>query len=399
MFHKLWLLFAQVCTVGLGALFVLSTLRPEWVRLPLFEKSAPAPQPVAAPTAQVAPPKPTADQPIVAAIVGATFAPAVKRALPSVVSIAASRVDRRASPFEGDPVFERLFGRRPQGQERQLGEGSGAIVSADGLVLTNFHVINGATKIEVMMSDGRVLSAKVVGVDPQSDLAVLRVDAQNLPAISLGDSDALQVGDVVLAMGNPFGISNTVTMGIVSALARKYVSETNPFEDFIQTDAAINPGNSGGPLVNANGELVGINTAIFTRTGSTAGIGFSIPSNLVKSTMEQLIATGSVARGYLGVSTASLTPELAESIAVANTTQGAVISGVVGDGPAANAGLRPRDVIIEFNGKPVKDQSEVISLIANTKPGSTVPVKIVRRSESLTVNVTLGKRKPILPRE
>ncbi len=409
MLHRLWLLFAQISTVGLGVLFVVSTLRPEWVRVPFFSS-----KPTAATTTAL-PPMPSQSLPLPSAQIASdpnaaaqqtpqthvtTFAPAVKRALPAVVSIATSRVDRRSSPFDGDPVFEKLFGRRGSNapQERMLGEGSGAIVTADGLVLTNFHVINGATKIEVALVDGRTMQAKVVGADPESDLAVLRVEGQNLPVIPLGNSDGLQVGDVVLAMGNPFGISNTVTMGIVSALSRKRVSETNPFEDFIQTDAAINPGNSGGPLVNSAGELVGINTAIFTRTGSTAGIGFSIPSNLVRSTMEQIVATGTVTRGYLGVSMGQLSPEAAQAISVAPDLRGAVIGAVVGDGPAARAGLRPNDVITEINGKAVVDEFDAISTIANSRPGSTIPIKIVRRSESFTVSATLDKRPPRMHR-
>ncbi len=383
MLHRLWLLFAQICTVALALLFVAATLRPEWVRMPWVnaQKSAstPAPaSPVVLPAAQISP--------IAAPVTPvASFAPAVKRALPAVVSIQTRRVDRRASPFAGDPVFERLFGRRSQEQQSQpVGEGSGVIVSADGMVLTNFHVISGATDIDVMLVDGRMLKAKVIGADPESDLAVLKVEEANLPTMTLGNSDALQVGDVVLAMGNPFGISNTVTMGIISALARKRVSETNPFEDFIQTDAAINPGNSGGPLVNTTGELVGINSAIFTRTGSTAGIGFSIPSNLVRSTMEQIVATGSVSRGYLGVAMQDV-----------QGVKGAGIYSVVEDGPAANAGLRRYDVILEINGKPVGDQFEAIATIAGTKPGTKVPLTVQRRSERLTIDVTLDKRPPL----
>jgi Do/DeqQ family serine protease len=398
MLHRLWLIFAQVCAVGLGILFVVSTLRPEWVRVPLLgseTQSAPA-----AVTVSPAPSPPAAQAPGGTSTVApvASFAPAVKRALPAVVSIATSRVDRRSS-FEGDPILERLFGRRnSQAQERPLGEGSGAIVSPDGLVLTNFHVIQGATKIEVQLVDGRMLRAKVVGADPESDLAVLRVEEKNLPYMNLGNSDGLQVGDVVLAMGNPFGISNTVTMGIVSALSRRRVSDTNPFEDFIQTDAAINPGNSGGPLVNTDGELVGINTAIFTRTGTTAGIGFSIPSNHVKSSLEQIVATGAVTRGYLGVSMGGLTPEIARLVGVPETLRGAVIGSVIDEGPAGQAGLRPNDVIVEINGKAVPDEAQAISAIANTKPGTTVPIKIVRRSETLTLSVKLETRPVRLPR-
>ncbi len=401
MLRSLWLLFAQICTVGVAGLFVVSTLRPEWVRVPFFgAKPSAAPTVPAVPLAL--PQSGTQASPSQAEVATApvlSYASAVKRALPAVVSIQTARVDRRSNRFSNDPVFERLFGQRSAQQQAQpLGEGSGVIVSSAGHVLTNFHVIQGATDIKIELVDGRAFAAKVIGADPESDLAVLQVEEKNLPTMALANSDKLQVGDVVLAMGNPYGISNTVTMGIISALARKRVSENNPFEDFIQTDAAINPGNSGGPLVNVEGELVGINTAIFTRTGSTAGIGFSIPSNLVKATMEQIVATGSVKRGYMGVSMADLNPRVTQALGLPDGTKGALIAAVVGDEPAAKAGMRAEDVVVQINGKPVSDQADAISSIANIKPGTVVPVTVLRRSEKLDLNVKLGERQPRIMR-
>jgi serine protease DegQ len=391
MLYRLWIVFAQCCTAALAIFFVVTSLRPDWVRIPFISDKKPPDAVATSPPAPVVlAPAPTQSVQAVT-----SYADAVKRALPGVVSIQTSRVDRRNHPLADDPFFQRFFGNRGTAQRQVMGEGSGAIVSAKGHVLTNFHVVQGASEIEVMTGDARRLKAKVLGVDPESDLAVLKVDAENLPAIPLGDSNALQVGDVVLAMGNPYGISNTVTMGIVSALARRGVSETNPWEDFIQTDAAINPGNSGGPLVNTAGQLVGINTAIYTRTGSTTGIGFSIPSALVKNTMEQIIATGTVSRGYLGVSMGDINERVIQEFALQKNVRGAFVIAVVNDGPGARAGLQLEDVIIEINGKPVADQTETIAAISATQPGATIPVKVNRRGTTVELSVTIGKRAPL----
>jgi Do/DeqQ family serine protease len=396
--QRLWLLFAQVCTVLLALYFTLTTLRPEWLANLRpggigsldSQQARPAASPTLAPAVATNPTTAGNTAP-------SSFSPAVKRALPAVVSIATSRVDKRRHPLADDPIFGRLFGLQNKGEPRkqQLGEGSGAIVSAEGHVLTNFHVIDGANEITILLPDKREFKCKVVGVDPDTDLAVLKIDklpaGEALPVIALGDSNTLQVGDVVLAMGNPFGISNTVTMGIVSALGRHVMSETNPFEDFIQTDAAINPGNSGGPLVDVAGNLVGINSSIYTRTGTTAGIGFSIPTTLARPIMEQIIATGEVTRGYFGTSLQTITPELAKNFDLPDS-KGALVAAVIDGGPADRAGIKAGDVLIEVAGKPMNDSKEVIAAIAFTKPGEKIDVKVRRGKEKVALNVTVGKR-------
>lgn len=278
------------------------------------------------------------------------------------------------------------------------GEGSGVIVRKDGYILTNNHVVEGAQRILVELSDKRVLPAKIVGTDPETDLAVIKIDGDNFPAVGFGDSRLLQAGEIVLAIGNPFGVfGNTVTMGIVSAVGRTQIGEGSPFESFIQTDAAINQGNSGGALVSASGELIGINTSIFTRTGDFSGIGFAIPTAIAVPIMEQLIATGEVKRGYLGASLGSVSAEIAERLALKETT-GAYVDAVVDGGPGARAGLRPNDVIVEVNGRAVKDRPEAINTIAGISPGQTVELKLRRRGELIEIKVTLDKR-PNRPRQ
>ena len=314
MLKQLWLVFAQVCTICVAILFTVSTLRPEWLArsggvLPSSASGAliaPAAMPVAnsASKGTIA----------VGTQQASSFSDAAKRALPSVVKIATSSQRRKSHPMMDDPTFQRFFGkqREESNAQQMLGEGSGVIVRADGYILTNNHVVEGSQQIQVELTDKRVFPAKVIGIDPESDLAVIKIEGEQFPAIDFADSQALQVADVVLAIGNPFGVfGNTVTMGIVSALGRTQVSESSPFESFIQTDAAINQGNSGGALVNTKGELVGINSSIFTRTGDFSGIGFAIPSALARPIMEQLIATGEVKRGYLGVNLGAITPDIA----------------------------------------------------------------------------------------
>lgn len=391
MLKRLWLVFAQVCTICVAILFTVSTLRPEWLARTTWVAPA-VPSPVAsAPATTSATPVVRSGSPMA----GNSFSEAAKRALPSVVKIATSAQRRARSPLMDDPTFQRFFGRGrddANAPQQLLGEGSGVIVRADGYILTNNHVVEGAQQIQVELTDKRVLPAKVVGIDPDTDLAVIKIEGSDFPAITLGDSQALQVADVVLAIGNPFGVfGNTVTMGIVSALGRTQISETNLFESFIQTDAAINQGNSGGALVNTNGDLVGINSSIFTRTGDFSGIGFAIPSALAKPIMEQLIATGEVRRGYLGANLGTVTPDIAQRLALKDA-KGAFVGAVLDGAPGSRAGLRVNDVIVEINGKATSDRTDAVNTIAMAAPEQTIPLKVVRQGELVELKVTLGKR-------
>ncbi len=388
MLKRLWLVFAQVCTVCLAALFTVSTLRPD-----LLNRSAPTPPSAALPL----PPANSQTAPVVSnanVVAAAGLSDAAKRALPSVVKIATSAERRFRHPLMEDPMFERFFGRDRQMRESQplTGQGSGVIVRADGYILTNNHVVEGAEKIQVELYDKRVFAAKKIGVDPESDLAVIKIEATELPALAFDDSEKLSPGDFVLAIGNPFGVfGNSVTMGIVSALGRTQIGDGSPFESFIQTDAAINQGNSGGALVNASGNLVGINTSIFTRTGDFSGIGFAIPTTIAKPILEQLIANGEVRRGYLGATLGSITPELKERLSLRDS-KGAFVAAVLDDGPGARGGVRPNDVIIEINGRAVTDRTDAINVIASTPPERTISLKLLRGSDTKEVSVTLGKR-------
>ena len=377
---RLWLIFAQAATVAVAVLFVVSTFRPEWLpsRSPM--------QPVAvvqqAPTAG---PLPSAASP-------GSFHEAVRRATPSVVNIFTSKEIRAPRhPLLNDPIFRRFFGDQlPDEAQRAASLGSGVIVSASGYVLTNHHVVEAADEIEVALADGKKLLAKVVGNDPETDLAILRVQAEDLPAITFGSSEALRVGDVVLAIGNPFGVGQTVTSGIVSALGRTGLG-INTFENFIQTDAAINPGNSGGALVDAGGNLVGINTAIFSRSGGSMGIGFAIPVSTAKMVLEQIVRSGSVTRGWIGVEVQEITPALAESFRLP-AARGALIAGVLRGGPADKAGVKPGDVLVEVEGKPVADPTAMLNLIAALAPGKPARVKLKRQEKELDATVTVGRR-------
>jgi len=312
--------------------------------------------------------------------------------MPSVVSIFTSKeVKRPRNPFMNDPLFRHFFGERFEDEaQRAFSLGSGVVISSRGYILTNHHVVETADEIEVALVDGKRLAAKVVGNDPETDLAVLKVDAQNLPAITLGRADNLRVGDVVLAIGNPLGVGQTVTMGIISALHRTGLS-INTFENFIQTDAAINQGNSGGALIDTSGNLVGINTAILSQTGGSIGIGFAIPVSTAKQVMEQLIATGSVTRGWVGVELQELTPELAESFKL-GPVQGAIVSGVQRGSPADRAGVRPGDIVISADGKPVRDPESLRNLIVALAPGDTTTLKLKRGKNEIELQVKVGKR-------
>ncbi|MGC4071434.1 MAG: DegQ family serine endoprotease [Nibricoccus sp.] len=352
------------------------------------------------------------EQPLARSGVGesASYSPVIKQVAPSVVRV---NVTERAKnveaqelpPFFNDPQFRQFFGspfgygegqgqgrggRQMQRQPEQQGLGSGVIVSADGYVLTNNHVVNGADVIKVSLNDGRELTAKVVGTDPKSDLAVIKIDAKDLPAITFSDSEKIEVGDKVLAIGNPFGFGQTVTSGMVSALGRS-LGDREKYEDFIQTDAAINPGNSGGALIDVKGRLVGINTAIYSRSGGFQGIGFAIPANLARSVMEQLVANGKVVRGYLGVTMQPIDADLAEQFSL-KTNEGVLVAEVVAGSPAAKAGLEPGDVITKFQGKEVKDGRALKFSVANIAPGTKVPVEVLRHNKTEKLELKVGEQ-------
>jgi serine protease DegQ len=369
-----WLLFAQTVTVVLGVYFVVLTLKPAWLHV--------APSSIALLEA------PAADPGVVPP---GSLRVAAQTAAAAVVSINTSQATNPA--HAQDPWFRFFFGDR--GQEPQGGVGSGVIVSNSGYVLTNNHVVEDADGIEVIINDGRRATAKVVGTDPDTDLAVLKIELDNLPTIVLGDSEALQVGDQLLAIGNPFGVGQTVTSGIVSALGRNQLG-INTFENFIQTDAAINPGNSGGALVDVNGHLVGINTAIYSRSGGNLGIGFAIPTSTAKMVLQAIVADGQVTRGWIGVEPNELSQELAETFGLRRANgalpQGVIITGVLQNGPAAQAGLRPGDVIVEVGNKPVGNVAQLLGLVAGLKPGQEAAFSVLRGSQSLTLGITPGVR-------
>jgi serine protease DegQ len=376
--YRLWLIFAQAATVAVAVLFVVSTFRPEW----LPARAGAQLSVVQAPTTG----------PLPTAVRMGSYHEAVQRAAPSVVNIFTSKEIRSPRhPLLNDPIFRRFFGDQlPDESQRASSLGSGVIVSTSGFVLTNHHVVEAADEIEVALADGKKLLAKVVGNDPETDLAVLRVSAENLPAITFGSSDALKVGDVVLAIGNPFGVGQTVTGGIVSALGRTGLG-INTFENFIQTDAAINPGNSGGALIDAGGNLVGINTAIFSRSGGSMGIGFAIPVSTAKMVLEQIVKTGGVTRGWIGVEVQEITPALADSFKLGGQ-RGALIAGVLRGGPADKAGVKPGDVLTDVEGKPVADPTAMLNLIAALAPGKPATVKLKRNGHEVDATITVGRR-------
>ena len=370
---RLWLLFSQTATVLLAGYFVVGTLKPEWIGKPGLGLAA---------VGYLEAPRVSG-----AAVPQGGFRLAAQKASSAVVSVITSKTARK-TPHGDDPWFRFFFGE--QGGEAQAGLGSGVIVSATGFVLTNNHVVEGADEIEVVLNDGRHAVAKIIGTDPDTDLAVLKIELEKLPVIVLGDSDALQVGDQVLAIGNPFGVGQTVTGGIVSALGRNQLG-INTFENFIQTDAAINPGNSGGALVDANGNLMGINTAIYSRSGGSMGIGFAVPVSTARLVMDGLVRDGRVTRGWIGVEPNELTNELAETFGV-KAKQGVIITGVLQNGPAAQAGIRPGDVITAVDGKGVGTVSELLSRVAALKPGLPSKFSLQRQNDRVELEVTAGVR-------
>lgn len=321
-----------------------------------------------------------------------SYSEAVERAAPAVVNIYSSRiVESEQHPLMSDPFFRQFFGKDTPSRQRMLSSlGSGVIISDEGYVLTNHHVIKGADQIQVALRDGRETLADVIGTDPESDLAVLHIDLEDLPVIAISDSTQAAVGDVALAIGNPFGVGQTVTMGIVSATGRSHLG-LNAYEDFIQTDAAINPGNSGGALINPEGALIGINTAIFSRSGGSQGIGFAIPANLARQILNELVTQGRVIRGWLGIEAQEMTRELAASFGL-DSVAGVVISGIVPNGPADEAGLEPGDVLIKVDGRTIRDARAVMTDIAAISPGTQLPLSLVRNGERMDVTLEVGER-------
>jgi serine protease DegQ len=331
--------------------------------------------------------------------VQSSYADGAQKAMPAVVNVFSSKDGSLPpDPRAKDPLFRYFFGdknKRKSDEPPASNLGSGVIVSSEGYILTNQHVVDGADQIEVALADGRTSSAKVIGVDPETDLAVLKINMTNLPTITLGRMDQTRVGDVVLAIGNPFGVGQTVTMGIVSALGRNHLG-INTFENFIQTDAAINPGNSGGALIDVNGNLLGINTAIYSRSGGSLGIGFAIPVSTARSVLESIITTGTVTRGWIGVEPQDVTPEIAESFGL-DQKSGAIVAGVLQGGPADKAGIKPGDILVSINDDTITDTTRLLNVVAQIKPGTSVKVHLMRKNKELDVNVMIGKR-PAQPR-
>ena len=385
MMNRLWLLFAQIVTILLAALFIIATLKPSWLsngQIHSIVENVTLKE---------------------GAYDGNTISPgsyhdAVKKSMPAVVNIFTSKTTAKPKTRKGsngkssDPLFKFFFGGQPPEEEPTSSLGSGVLVSPEGIILTNHHVISDADDIDIALSDGRKVKAKIIGSDPETDIAVLKIDAKQLPSpISFGKIDSVHVGDVVLAIGNPFGVGQTVTSGIVSAMGRDHVG-INTFENFIQTDAAINPGNSGGALVDTRGNLIGINTAIYSNNGGSMGIGFAIPVNLAKQVMEAILTNGSVARGWIGVEPQNLSKELAESLGLPSSTEGVVLSGVLEGGPAARGGVKPGDVLIAVNGNTTKDVRQLLNQIAQIGPGNVANLKILRKDKELELKIQTGKR-------
>lgn len=385
--RKLWLIFAQTVTVSLAVLFVIQMFYPQ-----LLSKSD-KPEDNTIVVKQAASIAPSISQ--------GSYSNAAKKAMPAVVNVFTSKkaAANPNSQFMDDPLFRHFFGDQPDDQQKPENSlGSGVIVSSQGYILTNHHVIDGADEIEIALADGRTVPAHVVGTDPETDLAVLKVDLKNLPAITFSPAARPDVGDVVLAIGNPFGVGQTVTQGIISAVGRSHLG-INTFENFIQTDASINPGNSGGALIDTQGNLVGINSAIYSRNGGSMGIGFAIPVSLAKQVMEQIIRYGSVTRGWIGIEAQDVTPELAESFKLSQT-HGSLIAGVLRGSPAERAGIRPGDILLEIDGRDVTDSSSMLNLITALKPEKRAILKVAREEKELEIPVVIGKRpKPQIARE
>ena len=385
MFNRLWLLFAQAVTILFAAWFIVVTLKPGWI----------SGEVVSSIVENVTLKEGAYDG---SALSPGSYHDAVKRSMPAVVNIFTSKTSAKTKTRKGnkqnpaDPLFKFFFGDQPPDEEPSSSLGSGVLVSPEGIILTNHHVINDADEIDVALSDGRKVKAKIIGSDPDTDIAVLKIEAKQLPTpITLGKMDSVHVGDVVLAIGNPFGVGQTVTSGIVSAMGRDHVG-INTFENFIQTDAAINPGNSGGALIDTRGNLIGINTAIFSNNGGSMGIGFAIPINLAKQVMESILKNGSVTRGWIGVEPQNLSKELSESLGLPGNTGGVLLSGVLEGGPAARGGVKPGDVLTAVNGDKTKDVKQLLNQIAQIGPGNEATLTILRKGKEVVMTVQTGKR-------
>ncbi|PRD80655.1 2-alkenal reductase [Burkholderia multivorans] len=388
MLRRFWLFFAQAVTVLLALMFIVVTLKPQWL-----QRQGQLGKQLATPIVAL---REVAPGIIGGAAATTSYADAAQKAMPAVVNVFSSKDGSLPpDPRAKDPLFRYFFGdrnARKQQDEPAANLGSGVIVSPEGYILTNQHVVDGADQIEVALADGRTATAKVIGSDPETDLAVLKINMTNLPTITLGRSDQARVGDVVLAIGNPFGVGQTVTMGIISALGRNHLG-INTFENFIQTDAPINPGNSGGALVDVNGNLLGINTAIYSRSGGSLGIGFAIPVSTARTVLESIITTGSVTRGWIGVEPQDVTPEIAESFGLQQKS-GAIVAGVLQGGPADKAGIKPGDILVTVNGEDITDTTKLLNVVAQIKPGTSTKVHVVRKGKQFDVNVVIGKRPP-----
>jgi Do/DeqQ family serine protease len=382
--RRTWLIFSQAVTIALAVLFVVATLKPDWLG-----RGTPARPDIVSITESLTPSRGEGG----AAGPVASYAAAAQRAAPAVVSISASRPPPQ-HPGLNDPWFRYFFGEQLRRyQQPQVGLGSGVIVSAEGYLLTNHHVVDGAADVEVMLSDGRRAQARIVGSDPETDLAVLRIDLDNLPTIAFAKGEAIRVGDVVLAIGNPYNLGQTVTSGIVSALNRGGLG-INTYENFIQTDAAINPGNSGGALVDAYGNLVGINTAIYTRSGGFQGIGLAVPADTARQVLDALIRDGTVVRGWIGAELGDISPELAAHLRIAPDTRGALIRGVLASGPAGKAGLRPADVVQSIDGQPILNSRDLLNAVGQARPGSEARLGVLRQAQTMELSVDIGQRPP-----
>ena len=371
---KLWFIFAQTVTISLALVFVLQIFYPKLIANNAEYLYGSLQSPAQSNNAS-------------------GYSKAAQKAMPAVVNIFTSKkiATNSKKPYLDDPLLKRFFGDQsedPAQHESSLG--SGVIVNENGIILTNAHVVEAADEIEVALEDGRTVGARVIGTDPETDLAVLKIEVNNLPAITFANAEKNKVGDVVLAIGNPFGVGQTVTQGIISALGRSHLG-ISTFESFIQTDASINPGNSGGALIDADGNLVGINSAIYSRSGGSMGIGFAIPVSIAKQVMEQIVRQGSVTRGWIGIEAQDMTAELAESFKLKNLS-GSLIAGIIKGSPAEKAGLRSGDVLLEINGHQILDSSNMLSLISELKPNKQALLRVSRNQKEINIPVMIGRR-------